>query len=216
MVNDPTRGRIRLVAPTVQLHQAFLDCAFEFGTGHRDGFATDSITDADLQDPELFAAWVALRLSYADESTELPPDRVHDALSWIVEDREPNRILGSISLRHRLNDFLLQVGGHIGYGVRPSARRQGVATAALGLALAQAESLGLQRVLITCQEDNIASARTIERHGGVLEDIRATPDHGTVRRYWIDLGQHWAGHSSRPAHDIPQIDPLPDLSHLDQ
>lgn len=182
---DP--ARIRLIQPTVRLHDAFLESAFEFGSGHRDGYATDSITDAELTDPVAFAAWVATRVSYADETTELPPDRVHDTLSWIVDEQVPGHILGSISLRHRLNDFLRNVGGHVGYGVRPSARRQGVATAALALALDQAKAIGLQRVLVTCQDTNLASARTIERNGGVLEDIRETADHGTVRRYWIDL-----------------------------
>ncbi|MFC6708053.1 GNAT family N-acetyltransferase [Flexivirga alba] len=189
MVNEAADARIRLIQPTVRLHQAFLDCAFEFGSGHRDGFATDSISDVELADPESFAAWVATRVSYADEAIELPPDRVHDTLSWIIDGREPERILGSISLRHRLNDFLLQVGGHIGYGVRPTSRRQGVATAALGLALDQARSLGLQRVLVTCAKDNVPSACTIEHWGGDLEDVRETPDHGMVRRYWIDLIQ---------------------------
>ncbi|RNI22206.1 GNAT family N-acetyltransferase [Flexivirga caeni] len=187
MAPDTSPARIRLIQPTAELHAAFLDSAFEFGTGHRDGYATDSITDDELRDPERFAAWVAQRVAYADETTVLPPDRVHDTLSWIVDDRDPTRILGSISLRHRLNDFLLAVGGHIGYGVRPSARRQGVATAALGLALDQAKGLGLQRVLITCNTENVPSYRTIERHGGVLEDVRETPDHGVIRRYWIDL-----------------------------
>ena len=187
MADDVTSAPVRLIQPTVELHEAFLDCAFEFGDGHRDGFATDSISDDQLKDPDRFADWVATRVSYADEATELPPDRVHDTLSWIVDEREPDRILGSISLRHRLNDFLLAVGGHIGYGVRPSARRRGVATAALALALEQAKSLGVQRVLVTCQDGNLASARTIERNGGVLEDVRETPDHGMVRRYWIDL-----------------------------
>lgn len=187
MVNERAAARIRLIQPTIELHDAFLESAFEFGSGHRDGYATDSVTDDELKDPEWFAAWVATRVSYADESTELPPDRVHDTLSWIVDEREPGRILGSISLRHRLNDFLRGVGGHIGYGVRPSARCQGVATAALGLALDQARSLGLQRVLITCAKDNVASALTIEHWGGDLEDVRETPDHGTIRRYWIDL-----------------------------
>lgn len=184
---NQSAARISLIRPTVALHQAFLESAFEFGTGHRDGYATDSISDADLKDPESFAAWVATRVSYADETIELPPDRVPDTLSWIVDERAPERILGSISLRHRLNDFLLNVGGHIGYGVRPTARRQGVATAALGLALEQAKALGLQRVLITCARDNVASARTIEHWGGDLEDVRETPDHGWVRRYWVDL-----------------------------
>jgi len=62
-----------------------------------------------------------------------------------------------------------------------------VATAALRLALEQAKSLGLPRVLVTCKDGNIASARTIERNGGVLEDVREAPGHGSVRRYWIQL-----------------------------
>lgn len=189
MVDDVDPARIRLIQPMVRLHDAFLESAFEFGPGHRAGYATDSMTDDELKDPARFATWVAKRVSYADEATELPPGRVHDTLSWIVDEREPERILGSISLRHRLNDFLLQVGGHIGYGVRPSARRQGVATAALGLALDQAKSLVLERVLVTCAKDNVASACTIEHWGGVLEDVRETPDHGPTRRYWIDLNQ---------------------------
>lgn len=180
-------ARIRLIRPTVQLQDAFLDCAFEFGSGHRDGFATDSLSDDELRDPDAFAAWIDTRLSYADPATDLPADRVPDTLSWIIDERRPDRILGSISLRHELNDFLLDVGGHIGYGVRPTARRRGVATAALRAALGQARSLGLQRVLVTCTDGNEGSMRTIERCGGVLEDIRESADHGPVRRYWIDL-----------------------------
>ncbi|WP_257028221.1 GNAT family N-acetyltransferase [Micromonospora purpureochromogenes] len=66
-----------------------------------------------------------------------------------------------IALRHELNDFLLRVGGHVGYGIRPSARRRGLATWALGRMLGEARALGLDRVLITCEVDNIASAKTM-------------------------------------------------------
>ncbi len=76
--------------------------------------------------------------------------------------------------------------GHIGYGVRPSARRCGVATWALGEMLTQAKGFGLERVLIVCEADNTASIKTIERHGGVLDTIRKT-EHGHVRHYWIEL-----------------------------
>lgn len=76
--------------------------------------------------------------------------------------------------------------GHIGYGVRPSARRRGLATWALGETLDRARELGLTRVLVTCDDSNVASARTIEGNGGVLEDVRTTTL-GLTRRYWIDL-----------------------------
>jgi len=95
-------------------------------------------------------------------------------------------VLGAIALRHTLNQLLTDVGGHIGYSVRPSERRRGLATWALGLTLDEARKLGIDRVLITCRVTNVASARTIEKAGGVFEDVRGTgPDQ--VRRYWIDL-----------------------------
>ena len=110
-------------------------------------------------------------------------DRVHATHWWIVEGGD---YLGAIDLRHYLNDVLLDVGGHIGYSVRPSFRRRGLATWALGSVLPEARALGLDRVLVTCDDDNTGSARSIERNGGVLEDVRAT-DAGVKRRYWITL-----------------------------
>ena len=119
----------------------------------------------------------------ADHSIPVDPGRVHASYWWIVEDET---YLGAISLRHELNDFLLDAGGHIGYGVRPSARRRGLATWALGQTVDRARELGLTRVLVTCDDSNVASARTIEHNGGVLEDVRTT-SLGLTRRYWIDL-----------------------------
>lgn len=96
---------------------------------------------------------------------------------WIAEGEE---LVGYLHLRHRLNDFLLEEGGHIGYSVRPSRRREGHATRALALGVRRAAEVGVDRVLVTCDDDNAASRRTIERCGGVLEDVRRGK-----RRYWI-------------------------------
>jgi predicted acetyltransferase len=96
-------------------------------------------------------------------------------------------LVGRISIRHKLNDFLLEEGGHVGYCVRPAQRGQGFANEILrqGLVIARAE--GIDRVLLTCDDDNLASARIIERHGGILEDIRPGTDGGPPkRRDWID------------------------------
>jgi len=91
--------------------------------------------------------------------------------------------LGGIALRHIFDDD----HGHIGYGVRPSARRRGLASWALAQMLNEARgALTVDRVLIVCEADNVASARTIERNGGVLEGVR-DGSHGAVRRYWIKL-----------------------------
>ena len=91
--------------------------------------------------------------------------------------------MGYLALRHALTPFLLEEGGHIGFSVRPSRRREGHATRALALALPRASALGLDQVLITCDDDNEGSRRTIEHNGGVYEDTRKGK-----RRYWIDVG----------------------------
>ena len=80
-----------------------------------------------------------------------------------------HRLVGFIDVRHRLNEVLFQSGGHIGYSVRPGERRQGYATEMLRLALLKCRERGMHRILITCRKENIASARTIQSCGGVLE-----------------------------------------------
>ena len=127
--------------------------------------------------------WVQKLRQQSDTSIQAMEGRVHATYWWIVED---DTYLGAISVRHTLTEFLLDAGGHIGYGVRPTARRRGLAAWALGAVLPSARSLGLTRVLVTCDEDNAGSARIIENNGGVLEDVRDT-DLGRTRRYWITL-----------------------------
>lgn len=97
------------------------------------------------------------------------------------------RIVGRVSIRHALNPYLERFGGHIGYVVVPEYRRQGHATAILRQSLQIArQKLGLTRVLVTCDDDNVGSIRTIEKNGGVLESIVAGPDGDQPkRRYWI-------------------------------
>ncbi|MDD3242257.1 MAG: GNAT family N-acetyltransferase [Eubacteriales bacterium] len=93
-------------------------------------------------------------------------------------------LLGAVDIRHTLNGGLAHTGGHIGYGVRPSCRRQGYACAMLGLALPLAHDLGIRRALITCDDTNAGSARVIEKAGGVLENKVSDGDH-LIRRYWV-------------------------------
>lgn len=100
-----------------------------------------------------------------------------------------SRIVGRVSIRHSLNDFLHRVGGHIGYVVVPEFRRRGYATAILGQSLHIArEKCGVRRILVTCDDDNIGSIRTIEKNGGILENVITGPDRDKPkRRYWIEL-----------------------------
>ncbi|AGL18480.1 GNAT family N-acetyltransferase [Actinoplanes sp. N902-109] len=172
----------QLIPPTARLHRQWLAARDEWGRGvHQDGAGLHLGLDVDSADG--FAAWVRQLLRQSDPAVEPDPGWVHCTYWWIVEGDE---VLGSIALRHELNAMLLDRGGHIGYGVRPSARGRGLAGWAVARVLPYAEGLGLDRVLIACRVDNEASRRTIERCGGVLEDIRATGD-GPVMRFWIRL-----------------------------
>ena len=103
---------------------------------------------------------------------------------WITAgDGDPDdEVIGFLNLRHDLNAWLLEEGGHIGYSVRPARRRQGHATRALALGVRRAGELGIDRVLVTCDTDNAPSARTIEAGGGVFEDVR-----NAKSRYWITV-----------------------------
>ena len=96
------------------------------------------------------------------------------------------KIVGMIQIRHYLNDYLLKSGGHIGYGVRPSERKKGYATKMLALALDECKKLKIGKVLITCDKNNLGSARTIQKNGGILEN-EIIDDGEILQRYWIDL-----------------------------
>ncbi len=184
---------IRLIRPDTGLRPSYLEAADEFGMAHRDGDG-DLVEDADegftgiaftrqgLATVGGFAAFVARRLEMASDEAPRPQGRVPCSFFWMVDGDDPLTYLGSLAVRHRLTPWLTDFGGHIGYSVRPSARRRGVATAALRLGLQEAGRLGIDPVLLTCEIDNDTSAGVIERNGGVLEDVR-----GTTRRYWVPV-----------------------------
>ncbi|KHD75592.1 GNAT family N-acetyltransferase [Actinoplanes utahensis] len=174
---------LRLIDPTVELRQAWLASRDEWGAGvHQPGSGLRSGDDVDS--PAGFAAWLERLRREGDESLPPVPGLVHARYWWIAD--ADDTVLGAITLRYALDDFLLEAAGHIGYGVRRSARGRGVATWALGEVLAVARRRHLDTVLITCESENTGSVRVIERHGGILEDVRETAL-GLTRRYWITL-----------------------------
>jgi len=172
-----------LIAPTSRLYSSWMEAREEWAPGaHQDGTGL-RLAGEDLDTASGFETWVECLRLQSDRATPVPEGSVHATHLWITEE---DRYLGAIDVRHYLNAFLLEAGGNIGYSIRPSARRQGLATWALGAVLPDARQLGLSRVLLTCDEGNVPSARTIEANGGVLEDIRTTSI-GVKRRYWIAL-----------------------------
>jgi predicted acetyltransferase len=111
--------------------------------------------------------------------------RVPETFYWLIDD---GIYCGRLTVRHYLTAQLLQFGGHIGYEIRPSQRRQGYGRLILKLGLVEARAHGITRALITCDDTNIASARIIEANGGQLENIILLPHRKVpTRRYWIEL-----------------------------
>ena len=116
------------------------------------------------------------------ESDGLVPDSV-----FFLLDEERDRLLGAVNIRHYLNERLLREGGHIGDGIRPTERRKGYATEMIRLALEECRKLGIDRVLMVCDRDNVGSARSIVKNGGVLENEFVNSEGVTEQRYWILL-----------------------------
>jgi predicted acetyltransferase len=105
--------------------------------------------------------------------------------TFLIAEAE-GQLVGRVSVRHELNAFLAEFGGHIGYAVRPAYRRRAYATGILREAVVLATSVGIERVLVTCDVDNVASAKVIVRCGGVLENVASGHDGSPAkRRYWI-------------------------------
>jgi predicted acetyltransferase len=174
---------VQLVRPTVDLFGSWASAVAEFGDRHIDG---SGLTAPVTPDRATLDALIANAERLADTSIAPPAGRVHNDLYWVVDGAE---VVGFLSFRHTLNEWLAEAGGHIGYSVRASRRRQGIASAALRLGLGRAREIGLQRVMITCDVDNEGSYRTIEGAGGVLQDVSDQSERGMgmLRRYWIVL-----------------------------
>jgi predicted acetyltransferase len=137
-----------------------------------------------FQDPdEPWAAYVD-RVEKQSRGVDVRPDQVAAALLLAEVGGE---IVGRVSIRHELNDYLERFGGHIGYAVRPAFRGRGYATSILGESLRVAHARGLTRVLLICDDANTASRRPIEACEGVLERVDTAGEAAPTCRYWIDL-----------------------------
>lgn len=173
---------IKLILPS----EAHLDQVWAY---RQECFAADSSMDGcgPLRFCESPEQWLADVRAYTDPAT-LPEGKVI-ATQFLSVRESDGRLVGMIQVRHYLNEYLRTFGGHIGYSVRPSERRKGCAKEQLRLCLGWCkQTLGLDKVLITCNTSNEGSRRTILSAGGVYENTAHEPDRDVdLERYWVTL-----------------------------
>lgn len=150
---------IRLIEPSEEYLDSYIEAHDENAAA---GITAYRFRDARREDV------LAYFDAYAHER-DLPPNRVGAHFYWLVDDAR-GRFIGEISVRHRLTEALKRYAGHIGYGVRASEQGKGYGALMLKLALDRARELGIKQVLITCDDDNAASARVMEKNGLALDD----------------------------------------------
>lgn len=171
---------LTLVFPTLELKEKALDYREEhFKNGENSIHGDDGLDEA-----ESYEEWIE---KINEDLSRDDGKRVPSTTYFGVTD---GKIVGTIQIRHKLNEYLLATGGNIGYGVRPSERRKGYASRMLRLALAECRRLGIYKVLVSCNKTNIGSAKTILKCGGVLEnEVVSVRTGNIVQRYWITLPQ---------------------------
>ncbi|MCL2559034.1 MAG: GNAT family N-acetyltransferase [Turicibacter sp.] len=171
-------SELRLVNPTEAYAKQIWDYRAEFLNR-----SDDLAGCAGLKEVANVAEWLAnLKKNSCEETVT---EGLVPATTYLAIRNADRQIVGMIDIRHRLNDFLLKSGGHIGYSVHPAERRKGYAKEMVRLALIKCrEELALSKVLITCDKANIASAKTIQANGGILENEIPENDRMT-QRYWV-------------------------------
>jgi len=169
---------MKLVRPTLEFKKKHYDYVNKWKKNN-DEMVPSSINLSNRD----FELWLNDTYKIEEEKTCLP--NLVPANTYYLVDTNEN-IIGAINIRHRLNDYLLNYGGHIGYGILYSERKKGYATKMLNLALMKAKELNIMKILITCDKSNMDSAKTIIKNGGVLEN-EVIEDGVVIQRYWIDL-----------------------------
>jgi predicted acetyltransferase len=173
-----------LTEPSESYRASYLQALAEFEAEGRNS-AEGAARRFDLKEVAAhFDRFVQYLRDQADP-TKVKPGWVTSSEFWLIEE---DAYVGGLTLHHTLDEFLFQVGGHIGYEIRPKRRRQGYGRLILQLGLEQAKALGLERVLLACDEHNLASRKIILANRGVLENIIEVEDWPErVCRYWIAL-----------------------------
>lgn len=167
---------MQLIKPTKEFEESWHEALTEFQAEGRKGFWNWEKEPTSLED------YISLT-SQNSNGENVPDGWVPSSTFWLIDHGE---FVGHTNLRHTLNDFLKEIGGHIGYYIRPSARGKGYGTKILELALIEAKKLGIKKALISCNETNIASKRVIEKNNGQFQD-KILKDGEPILRFWIEL-----------------------------
>lgn len=174
-----TQETLRLIVPALALEAAYQACAAEY-TAQGEDFLGPAAAN--------WPAYVRQCDEEAQGIVRIPARVAQTVLLLARETPSETTLLGVAKLRHTLNPTLEDMGGHIGYSIRPSERGKGYGTLILARTLEHARALGLSRVLLTCDPDNIRSVCVILRNGGVLTSEGYSPVYGRrISRYWIAL-----------------------------
>lgn len=170
---------IILISPTKEYETQVLEYKNEFEINNESMHGT-----AGLKNAKNFDEWLSDIIDNSKEETVrlgLVP-----AYTYLAVRICDQRVVGMISIRYQLNDYFLQFGGHVGYSIRKSERRKGYAKKMLSMALEKCKDRNMKKVLITCNKENIASAKTIISSGGALEN-EVPQGEKIIQRYWISL-----------------------------
>ena len=169
---------MKLVKPKVELENNWLNYFNEYTKGNNS-------SPMEYMKEYIYSEWIK-KLDNEEKGIDLEQGRVPSSVRFLMDD---GKILGAVSIRHSIdNEFLLNIGGHIGYGILPSERKKGYGKLILKLSLEECKKLGINKVLVTCVDSNIGSKKIIEANGGILENkIFFEPENDYICRYYIEL-----------------------------
>ena len=170
---------IELIKPSIQHKELLIDMLTEWKNDIMENNTNSSPWKIFANDFHDFEYYIE-HLDTTEEKDGWVPDTTLFCL-----DKDRNIFVGAVNIRHYLNENLLRTGGHIGDGIRPSERRKGYATAMIALALEECKKLGIKDVLMCCGKENVASAKSIVRNGGVLEN--EVEEDGHIEQRYSDL-----------------------------
>lgn len=166
-----------LVLPSLQYKASYLEAVTEYQAEQRKNYL-----DLDIEHLRSNFEQYLQQIEAESKGIHLAPGYVPHTVYWLVEG---TTFLGRVDIRHELNDFLRDEGGHIGYDIRPSERKKGLGSLALKLALEKAQELGLEEILLTCDVENIGSNKIIQKNGGQLSETKKLKSGLTKNKYWI-------------------------------